>query len=66
MMRRQPASAYDPQAAAGRQSGQGRLRLVGRPGTEPIAKGRYLLRIFSTMAVVELFSTRPSTRTSPP
>jgi hypothetical protein len=26
----------------------------------------YLLRIFSTMAVVELFSTRPSTRTSPP
>lgn len=24
------------------------------------------LRIFSTMAVVELFSTRPSTRTSPP
>jgi len=27
---------------------------------------RYLLRIFSTMAVVELFSTSPSTRTSPP
>ena len=27
---------------------------------------RYLLRIFSTMAVVELFSTKPSTRTSPP
>ena len=26
----------------------------------------YLLRIFSTMAVVELFATRPSTRTSPP
>ncbi len=27
---------------------------------------RYWLRIFSTMAVVELFSTNPSTRTSPP
>jgi hypothetical protein len=26
----------------------------------------YWLRIFSTMAVVELFSTSPSTRTSPP
>src|SRR5690606_441672 len=26
----------------------------------------YALRIFSTMAVVELFSTKPRTRTSPP
>src|SRR5690606_14614380 len=39
---------------------------VVQPEIKALEHGQSLLRIFSTMAVVELFSTSPSTRTSPP
>lgn len=59
-MRRRMGSAYDRLAEGSCQTSQSSAR-GDRPG-----KAQPFWRIFSTMAVVELFSTRPSTRTSPP
>lgn len=53
-MHRPPRPAYDRLAAPLRQVSQSLTATYGR------------WRILSTIAVVELFSTNPSTRTSPP
>ncbi len=73
MMKSGRASAYDQSARCSWQTGQ----VPGYGGPAVRAAGGALARaysrlkpllpwIFSTMAVVELFSTSPSTRTSPP
>ncbi len=63
MMRAPTRGAYDRADVPLWRIGQWEPRSGAAPW-ESSANQR--LRIFSTMAVVELFSTRPSTRTSPP